>query len=207
MQSLDELLDSGRVWRGGLPLAGAVASGHAALDERLPGAGWPGNALIEILSEAWGSGELDLLMPALADLSRGQRWIVWVGAPYPPYAPALHERGVNLSRLMFVHPGEHSAGNRLWVVEQALRSGTCAAVLGWAEQADERHLRRLQLAAEEAGVCCVLFRPLSCRSQASPAALRLCVTPEPDALRIEVLKCRGGRPFDLAVPRFADDRH
>lgn len=209
MQGLDELLDSGRVWRGGqtLPLAGAVATGHAALDERLPGGGWPGNALIEILSEARGSGELGLLMPALADLSHGQQWIVWVGAPWQPYAPALNEHGVNLSRLLFVHPGEKHPRNHLWVMEQALRSGTCAAVLGWAEQADERHLRRLQLAAEEAGVCCVLFRPLGCRSQASPAALRLGVTPDPEGLRIDVLKCRGTRPFALALSRCVDDWH
>ncbi|MGH8494643.1 MAG: translesion DNA synthesis-associated protein ImuA [Gammaproteobacteria bacterium] len=201
MQGLDELLDSGRVWRGGqtLPLAGVVATGHATLDERLPGGGWPGNALIEILSEVRGSGELGLLMPALVSLSRGQRWVVWVGAPYQPYAPALNERGVDLSRLLFVRPGENHPRDLAWVMEQALRSGTCSAVLGWMEHTDERQLRRLQLAAEEAGVCCVLFRPLRCRSQASPAALRLSVAPDLEGLRIDVLKCRGARPFSLAL--------
>lgn len=203
MTGLNELLSSGRVWRGGetLPLAGAVATGHAALDERLPGGGWPGNALTEILSETRGSGELGLVMPALADLSDGQRWIAWVGAPYLPYAPALSEHGVNLSRLLFVRPREDSLADNLWVMEQALRSATCAAVLGWAGQADARQLRRLQLAAEEAGVCCLLFRPLRCCSQASPAALRMSVTPDPQGLRIDILKCRGARPFSIAISR------
>jgi cell division inhibitor SulA/protein ImuA len=198
--ALDELFDSGRVWRGGetLPLAGAVATGHAALDARLPGGGWPGNALIEILTEGWGLGELGLLMPALVSLSGGQQWIAWVGAPYQPYAPALSGHGVNLSRLLFVRPGKEV----FWVMEQALRSGTCAVVIGWAEQTDLPQLRRLQLAAEEAAVCCVLFRPLRCRAEASPAALRLSVMPEPPGLRIDVLKCRGARPFAVAIPRF-----
>ncbi|CAN5189929.1 translesion DNA synthesis-associated protein ImuA [soil metagenome] len=197
VSQLDLLLDSGRVWRGGPPPVPAVATGHLALDARLPGGGWPGHALTEILSEPWGSGELGLVMPALARLSEGEQWIAWVGAPFLPYAPAIASHGVDLSRLLFVRPGQ----DVVWVMEQALRSGTCAAVVGWERQAGMRHLRRLQLAAEEAGVCCLLFRPCGCRSQASPAALRLCVTPEAGGLRIDILKCRGARPGSVVLAR------
>jgi hypothetical protein len=56
------------------------------------------------------------------------------------------------------------------VMEQALRSGSCSAVLGWANAIDMSSLRRLQLAAEQAGCLAVLFR----RSQESHLPSRQC---------------------------------
>lgn len=61
-------------------------------------------------------------------------------------------------------------------------------------------LRRLQLAAEDQGTWVVLFRPASATRHRSPAALRLRVSQAQAATRVEILKCRGGRPgvVDLA---------
>ena len=44
-------------------------------------------------------GELQLVIPALAALSR-ERWILWLSPPYIPYAPALAASGSRESPLL-----------------------------------------------------------------------------------------------------------
>ena len=67
---LDSLLQHPAIWRGrSAAQMAVVSSGYEALDEALPGGGWPRTGLIEILtshSEAGpaGIGELLVLMPA-----------------------------------------------------------------------------------------------------------------------------------------------
>jgi len=85
-------------------------------------------------------------------------------------------------------------------VEQALSSGTCAAVLLWPETLDDQASRRLQLAAEKGRSWAIAFRPLAARQQNSAAALRLELHPEGTShsnrqgTRVQILKSRGGRP-------------
>ncbi len=166
-----------------------IASGLEALDAQLPGGGWPLGALTEILLQHHGIGELRLLMPALARMSREGRWLAWVAPPYLPYAPALAQMGVDLSRLMLIRPRD--PGDTLWTMEQALRSRACGAVLAWPRRVDSRRLRRLQLATEAGRAMGVLFRPWQESRQPSPAALRLQLTASPEGTRIWILKCRG----------------
>lgn len=204
--SLEEVLRHPGIWRGklysGQPV---VASGYPWLDELLPGGGWPIKALTEILVEQWGIGELRLLVPALAHLTTDAggevrarpRWIAWVAPPFIPYAPALVNSGVDVSRMLLVHPA--SSDDALWAVEQALRSGTCAAVLAWIRQANECHLRRLQLAAETGNSWGVLFRSSLALRQASPAALRLKLAPAKDGLDVHIIKSRGGHPARVMI--------
>ena len=66
--------------------APARSTGFAALDAVLPGGGWPGNALTELLLDAPGAGELRLLAPGLAAATAP---VLWVAPPLVPYAPAL----------------------------------------------------------------------------------------------------------------------
>lgn len=87
----------------------------------------------------------------------------------------------------------------LWAVEQCLRSGSCGAVLCWPRKADDRALRRLQVAAETGQTLAFAWRALSEAINASPAALRLVVEAKP--ARVRVLKCRGGlaHPTPIAL--------
>jgi cell division inhibitor SulA/protein ImuA len=175
-----------------VPPVSVLPTGFPALDETLPGAGWPMGALTEILVPREGAGELRLVMPALADLSARGRWLVWVGPPYVPYAPALEARGIALSRILWVRSDD--TAQQLWSAEQALRSGACGAVLAWPTRVHQRRLRRLQLAAESGGAWALLFRREASLNDGSPASLRLRVTPAAPAansLLVEVLKCRG----------------
>jgi hypothetical protein len=83
-------------------------------------------------------------------------------------------------------------GQRLWAAEQALRSHGCGAVLSWPGTLTVPQVRRLQLASERGGGLGLVFRPAVEAGLASPAALRLLVRPEGDALRVKVLKRPGG---------------
>jgi hypothetical protein len=70
-------------------------------------------------------------------------------------------------------------------------------------------LRRLQLAAEDQGCWVLLFRPASARLQRSPAALRIHLSQAESmpaaATRVEIVKCRGGRPGVVEVTGFTLD--
>ena len=186
---LARLLEHPAIWRGrsaahqrGLP------TGFAALDAYLPDYGWPRTGLIEILVSRFGSGELYLLLPALAALTRAAaaRWCVWVAPPLMPFAPALASQGVALDRVAVV-----GGARPLWALEQALGSGACDVALAWARQPKAREIRRLQLAAERGRTLGVLFRPRRAAREASAAVLRLSLEPITAGVRITLLKGRG----------------
>lgn len=146
--AIDALLDQRRVWKGrpATRPASGQPTGHAGLDAALPIGGWPEGALSEILIPADGVGELGLLWPALARLTRAGERVVLVAPPYVPFAPAWQAAGVDLRQLEMVEAA--SPRDALWATEQCLRSGSCGAVLCWPAKADDRALRRLQVAAE-----------------------------------------------------------
>lgn len=169
-------------------------TGWPPLDAALPGGGWPLGTLTELLLPRHGVGELSLLMPALRRLALkdrdGARWLTWVAPPHELHAPALVQAGLPLDRLLLVRVPGHR--ERLWAAEQALGSSSCAAVLLWLAEADDRALRRLKLAAGEGRGLGILLRPWSVRTTASPAPLRLLLSPTGEGLSVEILKRRGG---------------
>jgi cell division inhibitor SulA/protein ImuA len=198
---LQTLLQHPAIWRGGrlaaTPPAG-MATGFAAIDAELAGGGWPLATLSELLSDHQGVGELSLLAPALAHWSKLGQGIVFIGAPYLPYAPALQNAGVALEQCLVVEA--RTSVDAWWAAEQALRSGACGAVLAWAgsEAVSDHCLRRLQLAAEAGNAAAFVYRPLRAALNPSPAKLRLLLTPEKDALRVTFLK-RGGLPGEKSL--------
>jgi protein ImuA len=175
-------------------LAGApqrvLATGDALLDAQLPGGGWPLRVLNEILQPAGVHSEWRLLLPALA--RSGSRAVVLVGAPHPPFGPALGAQGVLSARLLWVAPS--GSAQRLWATEQALRCADVDAVLAWLVQVRPDQLRRLQMAAAEFDKLLFVMRPEQAQAESSPAALRLWVAPSDqpgDALQVRALKRRG----------------
>ena len=184
-------LPAGLVWQGRTLArqAGPVLpTGHAALDAELPGGGWPGAAMTELLGDQPGVGELSLLLPLLCRTA-ASRWQVWIAPRRIPYAPALRMAGVDLASLLLITPP--AATEALWATRQALASASCSVVLAWLPQVDSAGLRRLQLAAEEGATPLFLFRPLAAARQPSPAPLRLALSAQGQALRIDLLKRRG----------------
>lgn len=205
---VEELTSHPLLWRGhdaGLADTPAIATGFDALDRYLPGGGWPLAGISEIFVEHYGLGELRVLMPALAALSRraveSKQWIVWIAPPFVPYAPALAHHGVDLRRILLVHPQRKGSDgsdpkDALWAVEQSIRSQSSVATLAWVREADVTALRRLQLGAEAHRCWTVLFRSPKAVAQSSPAALRFRLLPgeSPAGIRIDIQKCRGRKP-------------
>ena len=218
-RDLSRLLEHPAIWRGrSAARTKTLPSGFAALDEGLPGGGWPHAGLIEILPTCFGAGELSLLLPALAAVTRRPqaRWCAWVAPPLQPFGPALAERGVALERVLVVNPpktvvkgksalwpdtrsppyalrasggGPKAVG---WTFEQILRSGACDIALAWLRSALPRQIRRLHLAAERGDTLGVLFRPREAARDSSPAVLRVAVEPTAPGARVTLLKSRGG---------------
>lgn len=196
--ALETLFAAQTLWHAGRSAkisADGEPTGHAALDALLPQKGWPRRALTELLLPADGVGELQLVLPALARMTQEGNPVVVIAPPYIPYAPAWQAAGVDLSQLQIVDASPRDA---LWAFEQCLRSGACAAVLGWPQRSDGQSLRRLQVAADSGGCLGFIFRDRKHVANASPAALRM----EHADGHWHVRKCRGGhlpsRTFALA---------
>jgi hypothetical protein len=187
--ALETLLVAQTLWRAGRAatiVAEGENTGHASLDALLPQGGWPRRALTELLLPADGVGELQLLFPTLARMTQAGGTVVLVAPPYIPYAPAWQAAGVNLAHMEIVEAQPRDA---LWAFEQCLRSGACAAVLGWPQHADAQSLRRLQVAADSGDCLGFAFRDRRHLANPSPAALRL----EQSDGTWHVRKCRGGQ--------------
>jgi hypothetical protein len=194
--ALAALLSDARVWRGQpAPLpSSAQPTGFARLDAVLPTGGWPESALTELLLPADGVGELRLLLPTLARLTQARQDIVLIAPPYLPYPAGWRQAGVDFG---YVHLIDAQPRDALWATEQCLRAGCASAVLAWPRQADDRALRRLQVAAETGQALGFAFRDARAACNPSPAALRIAfegMSGKGMPWRLRVLKCRGGLP-------------
>src|SRR3982074_673412 len=113
--SFAALLDRPDIWRGdSLSRAGTptVPCGFPGLDAELPGGGCPPGALTEILPAHEGIGELRLLGPALAGLSKRGLRLAWIAAPPPPHGPALAAAGTRCAASRALRAGARRGGNR-----------------------------------------------------------------------------------------------
>ncbi len=206
--NLQDLMRRADVWRAGeIPSASSLSTGFETLDGTLPGGGWPRSGLTEILSATPGIGALRLVLPALARLSHGGQWIIWVCPPHIPYSPALIEYGMDLAQVLIVDLSDQPNALKeqtLWAYEQALRFPDCGAALLWIEDVADLHLRRLQLAAKAGRTWGIVFRPERFGTHPSPAPLRLGlarISHHPFTADVDLLAVTGRTPssrFDVA---------
>jgi hypothetical protein len=173
-----------------LQLPATQPTGYAQLDNALPGGGLPIGAVTEVLVSQTGVGELSLLMPLLRQLTAQDRYVVLIEPPHQPYPPALLQHGIKLNRLLVIRTPPTLA---LWSSEQTLRCKAFGCVLLWLENARDKEIRRLQLAAEAGGNVAIVYRPFMHAQQTSPAAVRLSLQATSCGMQIEIKKCRGGR--------------
>jgi protein ImuA len=176
---------------------GTLDTGYAALSAELPGGGWPLGALVDLLVEQAGVGEIRLLRPALSGL--GNRPIVLMQPPHIPNGLGLEYIGLPLEQLMRIRAAKIT--DALWSAEQILRAGSCGALLFWAQHVKTSSLRRLHLAAQSSETLFLMVRPLAAAQDASPAVLRLALRPAGDGLTVDIVKRRGPtRAEPLSIP-------
>jgi cell division inhibitor SulA/protein ImuA len=178
------------LWRGtqlARPHGKTVDTGYAALSSELPGGGWPVAALVELLVQQPGIGEIRLLQPALAEVSK--RPIALLQAPHVPNALALSYLGLPLNKVMRVRA--KTTADALWSAEQILRARSCSALVLWQQHIRTDALRRLHLAAQATETLFFLIRPLASAADASPATLRLGLRSFEGGVVVDILKRRG----------------
>lgn len=178
------------LWRGS-QLARAygktIDTGYAALSAELPGGGWPVGALVELLVQQPGIGEMRLLNPALVASSK--RPVALLQAPHMPNGLAFAYLGVPLDKLMMLRAPK--TADALWCAERVLNARSCGALLIWQQHIRSEALRRLHLAAQATETLLILVRPLAAAQDSSPATLRLGVRPADGGIVVDVIKRRG----------------
>jgi protein ImuA len=139
-----------RISRGGLPF------GAPEVDARLPGGGLALGALHEVAGG--GNGALDGAAAALfaaGILARTQGPVLWC-ASSDLFAPALAQVGLHPDRVIYAEPSSDKA--ILACMEEGLRHGGLAGVVGEIGRLAMTPSRRLQLAAETSGTLAIAIR-------------------------------------------------
>ncbi|MFL6547349.1 MAG: translesion DNA synthesis-associated protein ImuA [Povalibacter sp.] len=196
--TLEQLTKLCNLNREGVAPPAIEATGFPQLDAALPNRGWQSGTLVELIPTDIGIGELRLLMPALARMTQSDRHVALIAPPFVPFAPALIQHGVRLDRLLVIQAPKNE--DALWALEQVLRCNSFGAALAWPTSVKDKEIRRLQLAAETGRSIGFIYRAPHAARNASPAAMRLSLQATGSELKIDILKCRGGRAgFSVAV--------
>ena len=189
-----------RIWRGdalGSSPDQVVSSGFNELDKALPGRGWSPQSLTELLLPAEGLGEIRLLSPSLEQITRNGRNILLVSPPRIPYMHAWEN--LNIDSRCIVMISVDKPAERLWVLEQGIKSAAFGAVIGWLPDISQQMTRRLQIIARTAASLIFLFRPVSAQFESSAASLRILLgSVRQHMLSLRLLK-RRGTPVDLPI--------
>jgi protein ImuA len=156
--------------------AALLSTGLPSIDAYLRAAAVPLGAVHEMTGQAGdeeqgaaGAGFLALCLKA----SAATGWVVWVMQESDLYAPGLAAFGLDLRRLILVSTQRDA--DVCWALEEALRSRSLSAVVGEVGSLTLNATRRLQLAAEQAGIPCFLLRrwrtrELAAQQRAQPIA-------------------------------------
>ena len=148
----------------------------------------------------------------MAQRREAGKWVLWCGRTERLYAPGLRLAGLDPARLVTVRA--HRDEDTLWVLEEALRCRNLAGALAEIDRLGLAQSRRLQLAAEAGGIGFLLRRPGAANGEglgASAAVTRWRIAALPSAAgpapgvlgpprwRLELLRCRSGRPASWIV--------
>lgn len=163
----------------------------AALDAMLPDGGWPKAGVVEVTEPGDRADAMELFMPAVARITLQGRALVLVAPSFAARKRVFTDTTVDPVRVMQLNP--HPGRSVLWTVESLLRSGECGVVMAWPGCDTELMDKRLQKAAMQGRVLCVLFRPPCQRRMVSGSSLRLGVDVDEDGRMLYLFNGRGDR--------------
>jgi protein ImuA len=185
-----------------------------SIDSRLAGGGLPVASLNEAAGERPGPADqaaATLFLAAIA--ARRPGIVLWALGSRDLFAPGLAGAGLPPDRVLYAECGGDE--DVLAVMEEGLRHGGLAAVVGEVGRAAMPATRRLQLAAEEGGTLALMLRrwrgtsedPLGPPSAAVTRWRLACAPSSPLPVagigrprwRLTLARQRGGAPFDLIV--------
>lgn len=201
---INSLADARRWLRGRERLAAepreAVRLDAPAIDAALPWNGLPRARLHEIELSHGDGAAYGFAAFLLARLIGRDGLALWCrlssdGEAGAPYGPGLVRFGLPPDRVLFADA--RRPADVLWAMEEALRSGRVAAVLGEAGAPDLTATRRLQFAAEAGGSTALLLVPPRA-GRLSAAVTRWQIASRPAAQadvaswQLSLMRCRGG---------------
>lgn len=152
-------------------LGETVSTGCDEFDRMLPKQGLERGSLVEWIGSA-GSGATTLALKT-AQAACENRVLVVLDSKSQFYPTAAAALGIDLQRTIVVQP--HSRQDYQWSLLQILRSSGIAAVICWPDKANEKMLRRWQLAAEHGKTLGFLIRPPTALREPTWTKVRLLV--------------------------------
>ena len=122
--------------------------------------------MIEVLTDVYGIGEMQLIVPLLVRLTRQTSGglVCWINPPFQPNAVALVQHGLMQSQ-HWVTRDVLSAPDALWCLEQTVRSRGCSVAVAWIAAATMTQLRRVKLAVAQSQTPAVVYRPTTASAQ------------------------------------------
>lgn len=194
--------------------APSLPFGLTAVDSRLADGGLRLGGLHEVAPAGadWGEdAPAALFLAGIAARNAGP--VLWIVRRRDLFAPALSQAGLGAERL--IHAEAPSDADLLAAMEDALRHRGLAAVIGEVRKLSLTATRRLQLAAEGGATLALILRRHAHREadpfvQPSAALTRWRIGPASSAplpvdgigrarWRVELVRQRGGDPFDLIM--------
>lgn len=194
----------------------AVGLGDLTLDAALPWRGLPKVGLHDVLGSAADAAAGGFALALAGRLAGSNGRVLYVRLWRRSrdsgllYGPGLARLGIDANRLILV--AARRPADLLWTIEEGLRCGALAVVIGDGVAADLTASRRLQLAAETGRAAALLLaQPGETRSSVALTRWRIAAVPSPDGSRglrwrVALERCRGGQPGDWLVD-WDDETH
>ncbi|MEJ7740300.1 MAG: Error-prone repair protein ImuA [Chitinophagaceae bacterium] len=196
----------------------AVDVGLGPIKDAFPNASFPVTAVHEFLyagaEDAAATG--GFVAGVVATLMRSSGVSLWISSSRTLFPPALKSFGVEPDKVIFVDLQKEK--DVLWTMEEALRCGGLAAVIGEVQELSFTASRRLQLAVEQSQVTGFILRRNPRNPGTTACVTRWKITPLPSVLaegmpgvgfprwNVELLKVRNGKPgtwqIEWAAGRF-----
>lgn len=107
-------------------------------------------------SDAGAAATSGFITALMGKVTRPGGLVMWIGWGRKVFPPALSLYGIRPDRIIFVDCKQ--AKDLLWMIEQALKCDSLAAVVGEVKDLSLTESRRLQLAVEETRIPCFLHR-------------------------------------------------
>jgi protein ImuA len=155
-----------------------------------------------------------LVAPCLAQLARAKRQIIVMASAEARcgllYPDGWAQLGIDPALILLIQT--ERLADRLWALEQSLKSAAFGALLAWLPETRPDALRRLQLAAAKASGLSFLVRSASAQMHCSPAPLRLLLGRaqhsliEDRLLSVRIIKRRGPVLDEALLLKLSDPR-
>lgn len=185
---------------------GAMDAGLGPIKEAFPNASFPVGAVHEFLPErpedaASTSG---FMAGLLASLMSCNGTVLWISSSRTLFPPALISFGIQPEQVIFIDTPKEKEVK--WAMEEALKCGALAAVVGEMRELDFTFSRRLQLAVEHSQVTGFVVRPQGRKLNPTACVSRWKISSLPsepvDDLpgvgfpqwKVELLRVRNGKP-------------